>query len=143
MSESPRALLDTNILIAQFSPESPRPDLTKFDDLYVSSLSYSELRFGLSVALQRSPKEYILRRNRLESVEHVFGSGLPFDDSAAEAYSEIMDFLATRTPHKQSLKAHVLDRMIAATALAHNLVLVTRNVGDFRALEGLLDVIEC
>ena len=53
---------------------------------------------------------------------------LPFDDAAATKYEEL------RKKHRRLGRD---DLRIAAIALARNAVLVTQNVGDFAAIEGL------
>lgn len=57
---------------------------------------------------------------------------LPFDQACAEYYARIRADLARRgTPIGDR------DTMIAATAAAHNLVVVTADVADFRRVRGL------
>jgi tRNA(fMet)-specific endonuclease VapC len=58
---------------------------------------------------------------------------LPFDDAAAEVYGRIRAELASRgTP------IGPYDLMIAATALANNLILVTHNTREFARVSGLV-----
>ena len=131
------ALLDTNILIASKSETEPAPDLSGFDDLMVSSLSWSELTMGLHST--RSLGEYKRRALRLSVLEDTYGAGLPFDDDCVDTYNDLLERTGQRNG---DAKAKKLDRMIAATAMAHELVLVTRNIDDFAMFEGMLDVVE-
>ncbi len=55
---------------------------------------------------------------------------IPFDDAAMTAYAAIVAV----TGYSRN---KVNDRMIAATALAHGLTLVTINASDFRDVPGL------
>lgn len=55
---------------------------------------------------------------------------VPFDDSCAEAYRTIIAACGYS-------RRKVVDRMIAATALAHDLTLITANPADFRDVPGL------
>jgi tRNA(fMet)-specific endonuclease VapC len=57
---------------------------------------------------------------------------LPFDDAAAEAYEQIRaDLAAQGTPIGPN------DLMIAAIAMANNLILVTHNTREFARVAGL------
>lgn len=60
---------------------------------------------------------------------------IAFEARALEAYSGIVSASGYSRPK-------ILDRMIAATALAHDLTLVTCNGDDFRDISGLKLVIE-
>ena len=57
---------------------------------------------------------------------------LPFDDAAAEEYGRLRAFLA-----KQGLPIGPNDLLIAATALANNVTLVTHNISEFERVPGL------
>jgi len=57
---------------------------------------------------------------------------LPFDDRVAEVAARIRRSLEAR-----GLSIGPYDTLIAATALAHGLTLVTHNVGEFSRVEGL------
>ena len=57
---------------------------------------------------------------------------LPFDDACAERYGRIRQELVRRG---EPIGPN--DLMIAATALAHDLILVTRNTGEFGRVIGL------
>ena len=65
-------------------------------------------------------------------VEEFAGRCLLFDESAATRYAGIVA-LRTRLGRPISVE----DAQIAAVALAHGLVLATRNTRDFELIEGL------
>lgn len=64
---------------------------------------------------------------------------LPIDDSVARAYGRIAAAVAAagRQP-----RTRVMDLLIAATALAHQARLYTRNAADLRGTAGLIEVVE-
>ena len=81
-----RALLDTSTVIALFQEERTFT-VSSFDRVAVSSLTYAELRLGISMA--RSADVAGARMAALEELQRVFGVGIPFDDRAAEWYGRI------------------------------------------------------
>jgi predicted nucleic acid-binding protein len=64
---------------------------------------------------------------------------LPFDADAARAYGRVAG--AVLASGRRARGARSVDLLIAAAALAAGLPLYTRNGDDFRALEGLVDVV--
>jgi predicted nucleic acid-binding protein len=63
---------------------------------------------------------------------------LPFDGDAARAYGRI--FAAVAAAGRKARGARAVDLLIAATALAAELPLYTRNGDDFVGLDGLVDI---
>ena len=59
---------------------------------------------------------------------------LPFTQSVAERCAQLREGLRKQGKRPQR---RALDLMIAATAIAHDLVLVTRNLVDYQDLPGL------
>ena len=123
-----RAVLDTSVLLGP----APRP---LQEELAVSSVSLAELHFGVLVASSAVVRAERLRR--LGVVERTF-EALPVDAAVARAYGRLAAAVvdAGRQP-----RARALDLLIAATALAHDARLYTRNVADLVGLEDLLDVV--
>lgn len=68
----------------------------------------------------------------LELFRELFAS-LPFDDEAAAVYARIRGDLTSR-----GVLIGGNDMMIAATALAHGLTLVTHNTGEFSRIPRLM-----
>jgi hypothetical protein len=129
------ALLDTNILIASDADGEAPASLSDFADLRVSSLSWVELSKGLHTTTDLATFK---RRNaRLSALRETFGEGIPFDDRCAAAYERVLEHLSTQGI---SPRAHVMDRMLAATALAHELTLVSRDGDVFSGLTDLVSV---
>jgi tRNA(fMet)-specific endonuclease VapC len=86
----------------------------------------AELFYG--AMRSRNPPE-TLARQRVFLDQFI---SLPFDDRASEYYASIRATLESRgTPICPN------DLLIAATARAHNLTLVTANVREFGRIEGL------
>ncbi|MBT9586310.1 type II toxin-antitoxin system VapC family toxin [bacterium] len=123
-------LLDTNICIAFLNGTDPalRDRLMAMDptSLLLCSVVKAELAFGARKSARVGDN-----LNRLVQFFHPFHS-LPFDDSAAEQYGQIR---ATLERNGKPIGAN--DMLIAAIALAHDLTVVTRNVGEFSRVTGL------
>ena len=66
---------------------------------------------------------------------------LPFDPRCALAYGAI--YAAVKSVGRKARGSHAVDLMIAATALAHNLPLYTRNAKDLRGCEDLIEIVVC
>ncbi|MDL9947447.1 type II toxin-antitoxin system VapC family toxin [Gordonia sp. ABSL11-1] len=123
-----RGILDTSVVVAD--DVEPLPGY-----LALSSITVAELHFGVLVA--RSADVRAERLRRLLFVEKAFES-LPVDDAVAASYGRVAAAVreAGRQPRSRSL-----DLLIAATALAHDARIYTRNAADFVGLEGLVEII--
>lgn len=92
---------------------------------YISILTAAELEGGV----YRDPANAVARRAALDALAGKLDI-LPFDEAELAAYRAIIEAVGFN-------RARVLDRLIAATALAHDLALATRNPKDFRDVPGL------
>ncbi|HVW53510.1 MAG TPA: type II toxin-antitoxin system VapC family toxin [Trinickia sp.] len=92
-------------------------------DLYLSVVTIGELRSGVEIIRHRGDKPQATRlENWLSGVLREFGHNvLTVDEEVGQLWGRL------RVPHSQ----HPLDKLIAATALIHDLTVVTRNVDDF------------
>lgn len=129
------ALLDSNVLIARDAPDEPAPDLSGYDGLVVSSLSWSELVKGLHATTDLLV--FKARLARFTALRDLFDSSIPFDDACVRAYDHLLRHVVARGA---SARAHVQGRMMAATALAHDLTVVTRDAAGFANMDGLVRV---
>jgi tRNA(fMet)-specific endonuclease VapC len=124
-------LLDSNTCIRYLNGRSPQlraKFLTVSDqDIALCSVVKAEMFAGSQKSQfpQRSLATQMTFFNRFIS--------LPFDDNAATEYGRLRAFLETRgTPISAN------DMLIAAIALAHDLVLVTHNINEFGRVPDLI-----
>jgi len=130
-----RALLDTSVLVPISEPGQAPPDLSDIDDVMVSMLSYVELVIGVQAS--SSVAVFRHRSARLDGLRRAFGPGVPFDEDCLSAYERIVAHVADAGG---DVKARRFDRLIAATALAYDAVLVTRNKEHVANLEPLIEI---
>ncbi|MFV0524182.1 MAG: type II toxin-antitoxin system VapC family toxin [Acidimicrobiales bacterium] len=127
-----RGLLDTSVVIdLETIPATALPV-----EVAVSSITLAELSAGPQAT--NDPAERSRRQDRLQRTEAAFDP-LPFDADAARAYGRIL--AAVAGAGRKPRGARAVDLLVAATALAAQLPLYTRNPHDFEALDGLVDVI--
>ena len=125
-------LVDT-CAISEF--QKPNPDLgvvawfARMDLalLYLSAFTIGELRYGIELLKDRK-KRTALERWLLSDVLAEFnGRVLGIDTDDADLWGRL------RAKARAAGKSvAVIDAILAATALRHNLTIVTRNEGDFR-----------
>jgi predicted nucleic acid-binding protein len=84
------------------------------------------------------PAERARRQDRLQRTEASFDP-LPVDAAVARAYGRV--YAAVAAAGQKARGRRALDLLIAATALAMELPLYTRDADDLRALTGLIDVV--
>lgn len=101
----------------------------------IAAVTLAELAAGPHST--EDPAERALRQDRLQRTEAAFDP-IPFDAMAARAYGRIHAAVLARG---RSPRGRFADLLIAATALAAGLPLVTRNPADLVGLDDLLDVI--
>lgn len=123
-------MLDTNICIyiIKHKPESVYRRLMKIrpEDVCISSITYSELSYGVEKSEQKDRNRLALTL-MLSNIEI-----LEFDTAAAEEYGNIRARL-----EKTGTPIGSLDMLIAAHAKASGCTLVTNNLKEFSRVEGL------
>jgi tRNA(fMet)-specific endonuclease VapC len=126
-----RYLLDTNTIIRYLNGRAPnvrtKLQATPLTDLAVSAITVAELRFG--AAKSTDPTKALAAQDTLLSVI----ATIPFERAAADAYGPIRAHL-----ERQGTPIGANDLLIAATALAYQLMVVTHNVNEFSRVSGLV-----
>jgi toxin FitB len=124
-------LVDTNVVSAVVAP-APAPSVMQWmdsqplDDLCLSVLTVGELEKGIAL-LAPSARQRRLREWLDTDVAVAFaGRILPVDEAIARVWGELSGRL-----ERSGDKPKVVDAQIAATALVHDLIVVTRNVVGF------------
>jgi predicted nucleic acid-binding protein len=125
-------LLDTDVLSEARKEEKANAGVRAFfreaqrdnAPLYVSVVTIGEIRRGLELIRRRGAAAQADRLERwLHSVTESYATILAFDDEMAHVWGKL------RVPHPEN----PLDKQIAATALIHDLAVVTRNVPHFES----------
>lgn len=127
-------LLDTNIP-SELTRSRPEPRVTAWlqatggEELYLSVITLGEIRKGFTILPERSRRLQLERW--LEEELHPWFAGriLPVDEAVAERWGAL-----DRERQLQGAPLNTADGLIAATALEHGLIMVTRNVRDFARL---------
>ncbi|MBI0328343.1 type II toxin-antitoxin system VapC family toxin [Burkholderia plantarii] len=124
-------LVDTNVISEVRKQARADKGVLRFfrraaqDDagLYLSVVTVGELRRGVEIIRHRGDQPQATRlENWLDGVLREFASNiLAVDAEIGQLWGRL------RVPRPE----HSLDKLIAATALIHDLTVVTRNVGDF------------
>ncbi len=125
-------LLDTNV-VSELTKRSPDPGviafLTNQSDLWLSSVVLHELQFGSNLL---PPGQ---RRDRIGAALAAFVSGFA-DRVLVLGSREAEDAALLRAQaHRSGRVLHLGDALIAGTAKAHDLCVVTRNASDFADLD--------
>jgi predicted nucleic acid-binding protein len=127
-----RGLLDTSVIV-----DLDRLDASELpEEVAISTITLAELSAGPAATMDVT--ERARRQDRLQRTEAAFDP-MPFDIRSARAYGRVYAALVQqgRRPRRR-----LADLLIAATALAEGLPLVTRNSKDFQGLEELITVVE-
>ncbi len=123
-------LLDTNTCIRYINGRAPRLRLklptVSANDIAVCAIVVAEMFFG--AAKSNTPQRSLAKQ---QAFLRPYVS-LPFDDKAAIAYAQIRANL-----EKLGTPIGPLDLLIAAIALANDLILVTHNTAEFGRIDGL------
>lgn len=130
-------LLDTNVL-SEFMRPAPAArvvawlDAQVSEQVWVCAITRAEIELGVSMMPDGQRKLGLQMAAKAMFAEEFVGRCLPFDELAATCYASAV---ASRTRLGRPIS--VEDAQIAAIALAHGLMLATRNERDFELIEGL------
>jgi tRNA(fMet)-specific endonuclease VapC len=123
-----QGLLDTSVVVS-LGGRADALDLPARS--FISAITLAELSVGPLVA--RTEPDRIARQAVLQQAEADFDP-IPFDDRAARAFGTVA---ASLRSSGRTRAARAYDALIAATALANQLPVFTRNPGDFEGIDGL------
>ncbi len=122
-------LLDTNV-VSELRRQKPHGAVIAWlssaadENLHLSAMTIGELQAGVEITRKQDPAKAEEIETWLEHVAATYNI-LPMDARAFRRWAKLM--------HRQGDEL-IEDAMIAATALTHDLVVVTRNVRDFERL---------
>lgn len=124
-------LLDTNVVselrkvrLGKADPQIANwADTVEAGTLYISAITVLELEMGVLLMERRDPKQGAVLRTWLDNnvLPEFRDRILPVDTAVAQHCARL------HVPDPRSER----DALIAATALVHNMTVVTRNVDDF------------
>jgi len=124
-------LLDTSVLI------DPDGSGTLPAETWISALSLAELAAGPHAT--DDPAERARRQHHLQIIEATYVP-LPFDTACARTYGTV--FAATTEQGRKPRGRRAVDLLIAATAIANQLPLYTRNPRDLNGLDHLVEIVD-
>ena len=130
MSRILRGLLDTfNFLLLAFIPEEELPERDEF-----SAITLAEVLIGAPLA--RSEAERFTRQQQAATALTAF-TPIPFGKNEAIAYRDLGAALHDRGA---SFRSRRNDLMIAATAMVHDLPVLTLDSKDFSTISQLVGI---
>jgi predicted nucleic acid-binding protein len=121
-------IVDANLLSEATKPD-PAPQVLDWlrlneQNLAVTPVVLGELEYGiLLLPASRRKKQLELWFEKIRSTAHC----LDFDSKAASSWAHLLAHLKSKG-HAMPIK----DSLIAASAIAHNLTVATRNTRDFK-----------
>lgn len=128
-------LLDTNV-ISELRRLRPHGAVlawlkgTADEDLHLSAVTLGELQAGVELTREQDPEKAAEIETWIDRVAQTWNV-LPVDGRTFRVWAKLM--------HRRQ-DPLLADALIAATAIVHHLIVVTRNVRDFAVFEvGTLD----
>jgi predicted nucleic acid-binding protein len=126
-------VIDTSVVI-----DLPAIDLDHLPvEVAISAMTLAELAAGPHATADSA--ERAKRQDRLQRAEATF-EPLPVDASVARAYGRV--YAAVAAAGRKARGRRAVDLLIAATAVAADLPLYTRNPDDFAGLSHLLRIVK-
>ncbi|MBB2837905.1 UNVERIFIED_ORG: hypothetical protein GGE64_001645 [Rhizobium etli] len=126
-----RLLLDTNVLLEVTKPNLDMRVLAWLDKLdedrsFISIVSVAEIRRGVALMDSGRKRDALAEWLARDLPQRFEGRIIPMDEPVALAWGDLMG------PAKRNGRGlSSIDGLIAATAVAHDLTLATRNTRDF------------
>ena len=123
-------LLDTNI-VSELRKPRPYAGLISWiseipdSSLYLSVVTIGEIQAGIEITREQDKAKAVMIEAWAAQVAQSYNV-LPMDAEAFRVWAKLM--------HRESDTVYE-DAMIAATAIRHNLIVVTRNVRDFKRFD--------
>ncbi len=121
-------LIDTNVL-SELKKRQPHPRVVQWFDerpasaLYLSVLTMGELRKGIEAIPDQARRLRFLDWLEIDLPQYFAGRILAVDTRIADRWGRLCASAGKPLP--------AIDSLLAATALEHDLILVTRNLRDF------------
>ena len=125
-------LIDTNVL-SELRRKQPDPQVVAWlqarppQSLFLSVLTLGEIRKGIEKVADLGRQQALLDWLEVELPNYFLGRLLNIDAHTADRWGRLMASAGRPLP--------AIDGLLAATALQHDLTLVTRNIKDFAGLQ--------
>ncbi len=120
--EQPKYLIDSNAAIDYLGKKLPDTGMS-FMNSIIDAIPKISVITKIEVLGFNTPDEHYQILVNFMSDAHVLG----LSDEIVDASIDLRKKYKTKLP----------DTIIAATALIHNLILISRNISDFKSIEGL------